>query len=182
MLREQLTERQFRARGLETENEHLREEAVRHRAALEKKDESLKDQTRQIEYLRNQIEKIKDKFGGPTKGASLEREQLISELEDKISKLKQENAALRQSELADEKVRRIESQLSVLDNQNGDLQDTKHQLQRRVKSLESELTMKGLDLQRLTMLLDKAKEETAQVDDSMMSVKMEKVSLQERMG
>lgn len=79
-------------------------------------------------------------------------------------------------------MRRIESQLSVLDNQNGDLQDTKHQLQRRVKSLESELTMKGLDLQRLTMLLDKAKEETAQVDDIMMSVKMEKVSLQERMG
>lgn len=70
----------------------------------------------------------------------------------------------------------------MLDNQNGDLQDTKHQLQRRVKSLESELTMKGLDLQRLTMLLDKAKEETAQVDDIMMSVKMEKVSLQERMG
>jgi hypothetical protein len=80
--------------------------------------------SRQIESLKSQMDKVKDFTGLARGGSSLEKEQVITDLEERVNRLVKENAVLRQTEEAEEKVRLMQSKISILDDQNGNLQDS----------------------------------------------------------
>ena len=55
------------------------------------------------------------------KQSVIDKEQLIRELEDSITRLQNENASLRQQEEAEEELKKVQTKLTILDSENGSL-------------------------------------------------------------
>jgi predicted nucleic acid-binding Zn-ribbon protein len=76
---------------------------------------------------------------------------MIKDMEDRISKLQQENQSLRQEEQKEEEIRSYRNKLSKLGDENGSLHEQHIGLQRRCKQLEEQLEARKIEIEKLRL-------------------------------
>eukprot|EP00347_Sterkiella_histriomuscorum_P019053 403343141 len=181
----------------EQDIERIKEENDRFSLQLEKKDEQLRTQNREIHSLQNNMELLKEQmkssqtsdqaFQSLSNNNSLQPlqkantlEVLVLEMKEKIFQLQQENNMLKQEEEKNLQMKQINFRLQELGNENENLVESQHQLQRKIKNYDDKTEALKVENVQLKEKYNNLIEKEKRSQEELFQNKIDKITLAQK--